>query len=510
MIKQLLLIGAILAPVAMSATDFFVTPEGNGDKDGSTWENAMGLTEFYAKKKFVEVSESTTDHLDDVFYFATGNYTFTQTVFFYRQPTILKGGYDPSTGELATTGRTVFNGNNQSRTNGALQIVADAPMGDANAEIRKVSISNIDFENFVSTGIWRDGGNNWQTGYPSTIYMVKVGEGEFINCNFRNNKCTGTGSFNDESIGNAQDRDMAGAVSMNQSNILFTECSFVGNSGTQGGAVKVLNAAKWATGEQDKLHATFDRCYFADNTTETNGAAIYARHATKINVINSTFANNTANANGGGIYMNGPGYYSNILNLVSSTVAGNTAAAGAQIYSNGKGALNIANSIIVGDGGDGGVDAIADASATSEYKFQGNNFVGNVAEGYTATDTDNISADNTFEAIFGDNTLAANGTITPEKFVTGMAPAAIASIVAAESWSYTVDSAVDQLGTARTANTSNGALAITNTTTGIESVADNAANDADGAWYTLQGMRLSERPAAKGIYIHNGRKVLVR
>jgi len=32
---------------------------------------------------------------------------------------------------------------------------------------------------------------------------------------------------------------------------------------------------------------------------------------------------------------------------------------------------------------------------------------------------------------------------------------------------------------------------------------------ADGEWYTLEGIRLSGRPAEKGVYIFNGMKVLV-
>ena len=42
--------------------------------------------------------------------------------------------------------------------------------------------------------------------------------------------------------------------------------------------------------------------------------------------------------------------------------------------------------------------------------------------------------------------------------------------------------------------------------TGIENVA--AERQGDDAWYNLQGMRV-ERPA-HGIYIHNGKKVLVK
>ena len=32
----------------------------------------------------------------------------------------------------------------------------------------------------------------------------------------------------------------------------------------------------------------------------------------------------------------------------------------------------------------------------------------------------------------------------------------------------------------------------------------------EGVWYTLDGRRLSDKPAQKGIYVHQGRKEVVR
>lgn len=45
------------------------------------------------------------------------------------------------------------------------------------------------------------------------------------------------------------------------------------------------------------------------------------------------------------------------------------------------------------------------------------------------------------------------------------------------------------------------------TTTAIDNV--NVSGMEDGAWYTISGIRVN-RPAAKGVYIHNGRKVIVK
>jgi hypothetical protein len=43
-------------------------------------------------------------------------------------------------------------------------------------------------------------------------------------------------------------------------------------------------------------------------------------------------------------------------------------------------------------------------------------------------------------------------------------------------------------------------------TTGIVPV---SVNPEDGEWYTLQGMKVGKKPTTKGVYIHNGRKVLI-
>ena len=45
------------------------------------------------------------------------------------------------------------------------------------------------------------------------------------------------------------------------------------------------------------------------------------------------------------------------------------------------------------------------------------------------------------------------------------------------------------------------------TSTGIKGIADD--NEDHGAWYTLDGVKVNEKPTAKGLYIHHGKKVIV-
>ena len=47
-----------------------------------------------------------------------------------------------------------------------------------------------------------------------------------------------------------------------------------------------------------------------------------------------------------------------------------------------------------------------------------------------------------------------------------------------------------------------------NGTTGIDAI-ENVTIDNEG-WYDLQGRKLQSAPNRKGIYIHNGKKVVVR
>ena len=46
-------------------------------------------------------------------------------------------------------------------------------------------------------------------------------------------------------------------------------------------------------------------------------------------------------------------------------------------------------------------------------------------------------------------------------------------------------------------------------TTGILEVSAEADGTKDDAWYSLSGMRLNGKPAQRGLYIHQGKKVVI-
>lgn len=47
-------------------------------------------------------------------------------------------------------------------------------------------------------------------------------------------------------------------------------------------------------------------------------------------------------------------------------------------------------------------------------------------------------------------------------------------------------------------------------TTRIISTTDYTDSTVSDKWYTLNGLRLDKKPTQKGIYIHNGRKVVIK
>ena len=44
----------------------------------------------------------------------------------------------------------------------------------------------------------------------------------------------------------------------------------------------------------------------------------------------------------------------------------------------------------------------------------------------------------------------------------------------------------------------------------ISGINDVKALNDDGAWYDLQGHRYGERPTTAGLYIHNGKKIIIK
>ena len=163
----------------------------------------------------------------------------------------------------------------------------------------------------------------------------------------------------------------------------------------------------------------------------------------------------------------------------------------------------MANSIIVSNGDTPALSVVTTKTSVSG----GMNVVGSNAGGVlTWGDTDDAKAENTYAAIFGDNVLGANGVIVPlaDK---GNYKASVLDAATAD-WGIEADLTVDQTGKTRADGSTPGAYAKSTATgiTGVEAV----KGGTDDAYYTLQGVKLGSRPTATGIYIHNGKKVIIR
>ena len=96
-------------------------------------------------------------------------------------------------------------------------------------------------------------------------------------------------------------------------NVQITNSAFTGNIAVNGGAIATSSAGS----------ATISKSTFSSNTASGKGAALYFA-ATGLTLENDTITNNTA-ASGGGVY--DAGSSGTLLQITSSTIAGNTATA---------------------------------------------------------------------------------------------------------------------------------------------------------------------------------------
>lgn len=248
-----------------------------------------------------------------------------------------------------------------------------------------------------------------------------------------------------------------------------------------------------------------NRCLVADNEVkEGTGSAIIIQHGMAFYIINSTITGNKAGQTSGAIYSNGfANDYARNLYIVNSTIAGNEGGSQVEMAANAN--IYVANSIVVSDGT---TDAFSFKGATHEALSGGMNILGSDVNGVFTLQaaTDNAEAGNNYEKIFGSNELGANGVIEPladeGKYTVSALTAAV------EDWGIEADLTEDQTGAKRADGSTPGAYAKSTATgiTGVEAV----KGGTDDAYYTLQGVKLGSRPTATGIYIHNGKKVIIR
>ena len=466
--RNLLLSTALIAAAPMFAATYYVSPEGAGTKDGSSWENAFGVEELITKAK--------TAANGDVFNFTGGVYKPSKVVEFLQVGITLNGNTEGD--------RTVFSGdtdnNNIANEGDKSQLIRFQPDIKNGVHEKDVFINNIDFT-CVYTVAARD---DDKTKMQSALTINNCGYGEINNCNFYKNWAEGD---------NTKDSAMGGAaLRLYRSYIKVTDCVFDNNTANyRGGAIFISadNALKGNT--------FFKNCVFTNNTNNNNyGGAICILQSKLTSLIGCTFYGNKSATHGAAVYVNGHSKgnieYFNELQVINSTFANNTSTGedpNGQIFSNLGANIKIINSIVVSS--DENTSDICFNQAAGETKYftfvsGGWNIVGTetgapaLATAETpatraAAETnlnwltsDYFDADHTHAAIFGANTLNDKNQLHPVKFLAGATSEQLAE--ATKDWG--LPEGTDLSG--RTAGMTPGAVGLTNDdiTTDVSEITD--------------------------------------
>lgn len=371
------MLAGVLCASASFATDYYVSVDGSGVKDGSSWENAIAFADMCGKIN--EYKDG------DVFYFQGGTYYVPAKV-----PTVSKGYSFIGT----TTGTpTVFSGDvngdgvaNEGDASSLLFIQLATKNGDAT---KHFVLKNITF-----TGAYV---NQTKT---SALRVDNSGWVDVQNCIFDKNISV-----------YSKDNNYGGpACLLERSTVNFTDCKFINNeSKGRGGAIKLTSDA------QTKGYTTLNRCLVSGNKASSLGSAIFFNHGQELNIINSVITKNNSGTEGeiGAIFSIGAdNTYARRITIINSTVAGNIG--GAQVLGRKNADIRIANSIIVGDGT---TPAISLQEKPKQFLSAGYNIIGKYQVGDASTTawktSDFVSEDNTLNSIFGTNAVTAGPVAAP-------------------------------------------------------------------------------------------------
>lgn len=371
------MLAGVLCASASFATDHYVSVEGSGEKNGSSWENAIAFTEMCGK-----INEYGNG---DVFYFQGGTYYVPAKV-----PTI-SNGYSFIG---ATTGTpTVFSGDvngdgvaNEGDAPSLLFIKLDTKNGD-------------DSKHFVLKNITFTGAYVNQT-KTSALRVDNSGWVDVQNCIFDKNI----------SVYSKDNNHGGPACLLERSTVNFTDCKFTNNESVgRGGAIKLTSDVS------TKGYTNLLRCLVSGNKANTLGSAIFFNHGQELNIINSVITENVSGTEGevGAIFSIGAdSNYARQITLINSTVAGNMG--GAQVLGRKDAVIRIANSIIVGDGT---TSAISLQDKPKQFLSAGYNIIGMYQVGDASTTawktSDFVSEDNTLNSIFGTNAVTAGPVAAP-------------------------------------------------------------------------------------------------
>lgn len=403
-----LMLAGVLCASASFATDYYVSVDGSGEKNGSSWENAIAFTEMCS-------NINTKYKNGDVFYFQGGTYYVPAKV-----PTV-SNGYSFIG---ATTGTpTVFSGDVNGdgvATEGDASTLLFIQLATKNGDTSKHFV----LKNITFTGAYV---NQTRT---SALRVDNSGWVDVQNCIFDKNI----------SVYSKDNNHGGPACLLERSTVNFTDCKFTNNESVgRGGAIKLTSDVS------TKGYTNLLRCLVSGNKAKTLGSAIFFNHGQELNIINSVITENVSGTEGevGAIFSIGAdSNYARQITLVNSTVAGNMG--GAQVLGRKDAAIRIANSIIVGDGT---TPAISLQEKPKQVLSKGYNIIGMYQVDDASTTawktSDFVSDDNTLSSIFGSNAVT-NGPLAAPYGATQVQMEAIA-----KGWSLGQDLKQDINGVSR-------------------------------------------------------------
>ena len=278
----------------------YVTPEGAGTKDGSSWAHALDRTQL---KGALDAASSGTE-----FWVARGLYTPSpldrNVSFVLRNGVALYGGfagYETSRiyDRNPAVNKTILTGDLASDDLGRVEgvtVSADQIVGTNSLHV--VVVNNAG-SSTVLDGVTVSGGDHAD---DSGGGMKNFSSSPTVtDCSFQGNRSTGTG------VG-------GGMANLSGSSPVVTDCSFSGNTASFGGgmynatnsAPAVIrgsfsdNRATWGAGMYNSLSSpVLTTCTFSGNSATEGGAL--ANGTSSPTVTDCTFSQNTATNNGGGM-----------------------------------------------------------------------------------------------------------------------------------------------------------------------------------------------------------------
>lgn len=491
-LRNLLLSVAALAAAPLFATTYYVTPEGAGTKDGLSKENAFGVEEFKA--------QAIKNANGDIYELAAGTYIPSDFIIFKKATFATING--------STEGRTILSGDRNSdgvASEGDLQhLIKFQTNTGAGATDRPVVINNIDFTcvytNIEEKDPISDTNDKGVEGIGA-LYLDNCGDATISGCNFYDNKAVGK---------------LGGAAShCRRSTVKFINCVFSDNSANYRGGALRITSDKATKGE-----TTLENCVFKNNTNANDlGGAIFQGYGHYLNIVNSTFYGNKASSKGAAIYANSSNDHKCEVRIVNSTIAGNTITGeiqDGQVTSTQYANIKTVNSVIVSNNENTADFYFRGDTATDKFSFEskGFNYVGTVvdeaaapaAKAEAATEpaakinwlpTDNVSAENTYASIFGENKINENNVIVPVKYVAGASGSQVSEAVKDWGLPAGIDVTKDQNGATRADGMTPGAGSFTEKqikdfTTSVITTIDDAADTLhlvkiDNGVYTIEG-----------------------